>query len=76
MMNEVKDYDPMIDMFIDCLANNCPKNKERIEKYVVHRKLFGREAAKRIYPEVHYIQIADPMLKDLWKNFLKTVDSL
>jgi hypothetical protein len=73
---KTQDYHPAFDVLLDCLSNGDTKTKEKIEKYAAHRKVFGREAAKRIYPEVHYIQISDPLLKDVWNNLLKTIDKL
>lgn len=75
-MTEVKNYHPAFDILFDCLSSNKADVRERLEKYVAHRKLHGREAAKRIYPDCHNIQIEDPQLKDMWKTFLKTLDSL
>lgn len=75
-MNEVKDYNPAFDMLFDCLSSNRADVRERLENYVAHRKLYGREAAKRIYPDCYHIQIADPQLKSMWNTFLKTVDKL
>jgi hypothetical protein len=69
-------YHEAFDMFLDCLSNENSKDKKKIEKYVVHRKIFGKHAAARVYPEVHNIIIHDPIMKDIWKTFLKTVDSL
>lgn len=75
-MNNVKNYDSAFDVLFDCLSSNRTDVRERLQNYVAHRKLYGRQAANRIYPDCHKIQIADPLLKDMWKSFLKTVDSL
>lgn len=75
-MIKQQDYDPAFDVLLDCLSSGNIETKEKIEKYAAHRKVFGREAAKRIYPEVHYIQISDPLLKEIWNNLLKTIDKL
>lgn len=75
-MIKEKEYHPAFDVLLDCLSNGNVENKEKIEKYVAHRKVYGREAAKRKYPEVHYIQISDPLLKEVWNKLLKTIDKL
>jgi hypothetical protein len=75
MINEKK-YDPAFDVLLDCLSSGDAATKDKLEQYIAHRKVFGRQAAKRIYPECHYIQISDPLLKNIWNNLLKTVDSL
>ena len=62
-------------IMFDCLSSN-PEVKEQLEKYVLHRKMFGRQAAARIYPECHNIIIMDPTLKHVWTSFLKTLDKL
>ena len=64
------------DVLFDCLSSNNPETKERLEKYVIHRKLFGRQAASRVYPDCHNIIIMDPTLKQMWGSLLKTVDKL
>lgn len=69
-------YHPAFDVIMDCLSSGNKETQEKLEKYVLHRKMFGRQAAARIYPECHYIQISDPLLKECWKNILKTVDKL
>ena len=71
-----KPYHPSFDVLLDALSNNDEGAKEKIEKYVVHRKRFGKHAAARIYPEVHHIVIVDPMLKGIWNDILKIMDKL
>jgi len=66
----------IFDVMFDCLSSNNQETKERLEKYVLHRKMFGRQAAARVYPDCHHIIIEDPLLKDCWTNLLKTVDKL
>lgn len=72
----MSNYNPAFDVLLGALCNNDQTTKDRLEKYVAHRKVFGRQAAARIYPDCHAIQIADPVLKNIWKNLLKTVDKL
>lgn len=68
-------YDPGFDILLNVISNN-NATKDKLEKYVVHRKKFGIDAAKRKYPECHNLQIGDPQLKYVWKNLLKIVDKL
>ena len=63
-------------VLMECLSSGNKEAQDKIEQYVVHRKMFGRMAAKHKYPEVHYIQISDPTLEKIWKDLLKTVDKL
>jgi hypothetical protein len=64
------------EILFNCLSSDNVETKERLEKYVLHRKMFGRQAAARIYPDCHNIIIHDPLLKECWTDFLKTVDKL
>lgn len=66
----------MFDILFDALSSGNNEIKEQLEKYVLHRKMFGRQAAARIYPQCHHIIIYDPLLKECWTDLLKTVDKL
>ena len=66
----------MFDIMFDCLSSGNSEEKQKLEKYVLHRKLYGVKAAEKMYPECHHIIIHDPLLKECWVNLLKTVDSL
>lgn len=64
------------DMLFDCLSSDNVETKKQLELYVLHRKTFGRQAAARVYPHCHNIVIKDPLLKQCWTDFLKTIDKL
>ena len=72
----MQDYSPAFDIMLDCLSSNNEETKNKLEKYIVHRGIYGREAAKRMYPECYYIQISDPVLRNVWDNYLKTLDKI
>ena len=75
-MNNKMENMEAFEFVLDCLSSNNSDNKERIEKYIAHRGRFGKQAASRVYPEVHNIVITDPILRDIWKNLLKTIDEI
>ena len=64
------------EVLFDCLSSNDAETKEQLERYVIHRKMYGRQAAARIYPHCHNIIIKDPMLQQCWNTLLKTIDKL
>lgn len=72
----MKDYNPAFDVMMDCLSSNDQSTKTKLEKYIVHRSLYGREASRRMYPECYYIQISDPVLRNVWDSYLKTLDKM
>lgn len=75
-MKKSLEYNPAFDILFDCLSSEREEVKNRLQKYVAHRYLYGRQAASRIYPDCHNIIIIDPELKLCWTELLKTVDSL
>lgn len=70
-----QDYHPYFDIMLNALSNHDPENIERIKTYVAIRGKFGVGAAAEYDPGVHYIQIADPILRDIWNNLLQTIDT-
>lgn len=71
----MKNMEPF-EVLFDCLSSNDKEAKQRLEKYVAHRSIFGKQAASRVYPDVHNIVIVDPMLKDIWNDLLKSIDKI
>jgi hypothetical protein len=69
-------YSPIFDIMMDCLSNGNQQDREDLEKYILHRHKFGRQAAARIYPRCHNIIIEDQLLKESWEKLLKTIDKL
>jgi len=75
-MLKTKDYHPAFDVLMDALSPGDIKTRNRLQNYVAHRSMFGKQAAEQIYPDCYHIQISDPQLKDIWNNLLKIVDKL